>query len=429
MQVIDLFSGIGGFSLAAHWAGWHTVQFCERDPFCVESLKLLFPGIPINNDVFTLTYEEIKKGIYDESEPTIICGGFPCQPFSVAGKQEGTDDERYLWPAMFEVIRSVKPEWVVAENVRGLLNIEGGMVFEQVHSDLESEGYEVQAFVIPAVAVDAPHERYRLWFVAKNARRDGCIFRGHGERGGIGNERNSGAGNEERIYTESRVADTENTWPIGRNGIKGDDARSCESRNDLSGRRCGNDGNEDAPNTARANDGRHTRKPNKRQIPESGISIEQGIIADTEKTECNRIGDTRNRRDRSTDGGIASPDTDRPGRGEQRQHFAIRQEHAATQRGSWSESWYEVATELCRMDDGLPAGLDKSERATIYAAIKTLGRSETEKQTGLDLSKVDPWRADRLKALGNSIVPQVAYEIFKAINEVENQLHPINIHH
>ena len=102
----------------------------------------------------------------DISEPVdILTGGFPCQPYSVAGKQKGTDDNRYLWPDMFRVIKEVKPTFVIAENVRGIINIQNGMVFETVCSDLEAEGFEVQSFVIPAAGVGAPHKRERVWIV------------------------------------------------------------------------------------------------------------------------------------------------------------------------------------------------------------------------------------------------------------------------
>lgn len=161
MQVIDLFSGIGGFSLAAHWVGWHTVQFCEIDTFCQKILAQNFHGVPIHGDIKTLDYETIVKG-WNPNKPTIIVGGYPCQPFSTAGKRKGSKDERHLWPDMLRVIAETKPDWVVAENVPG--HIEMGL--EQVCLDLESQAYEVWPLVIPASAVGAPHKRDRVWIVA-----------------------------------------------------------------------------------------------------------------------------------------------------------------------------------------------------------------------------------------------------------------------
>ena len=178
MNHIDLFSGIGGFALAANWVGWDTIAFCEIDPFCQKVLKKHWPDVPIFDDIKTLTADEIKeKTGWDGSEPTIISGGFPCQPYSTAGKRKGNADDRVLWLEMFRVIREVKPAWVVAENVRGLLSIEGGMVFEQVCADLEGEGYEVQPFIIPACAVNAPHRRDRVWIIAhaNNRRQQGNL--------------------------------------------------------------------------------------------------------------------------------------------------------------------------------------------------------------------------------------------------------------
>ena len=165
MQVIDLFSGIGGFSLAAKWAGWETIQFCEIDKFCQKILAYHFPNVPIHDNVKTLNYEEIKKRI-NPSKPTIVVGGFPCQPYSLAGKRLGKEDDRHLWPYCVETIRQLKPNYCVFENVFGIVNWNGGLVFDEVQSDLEAEGYEVQAFVLPACAVNAPHRRDRIWFVA-----------------------------------------------------------------------------------------------------------------------------------------------------------------------------------------------------------------------------------------------------------------------
>ena len=167
MQHIDLFSGIGGFALAAQAMGWETVQFCELDNYCQKLLAQNFPGVPIHDDVHTLTYETIiENGAWKPNTPTLLTGGFPCQPFSCAGKRMGTSDKRHLWPQMRRLIRELKPKWVVAENVYGIVSWSNGVVFEQVCADLEAEGYAVQPMVLPACGVGAPHRRYRVWFVA-----------------------------------------------------------------------------------------------------------------------------------------------------------------------------------------------------------------------------------------------------------------------
>ena len=156
----SLFSGIGGFDLAARWAGWDNLFNCEIDLFCRTVLKYHFPDAEQYGDIKTTDFTVWRDRI------DVLSGGFPCQPFSQAGKRKGTKDDRYLWPEMLGVIRSVRPRWVVGENVIGIVNWSKGLVFEQVCSDLEAEGYEVQPFVIPACGVNAPHRRYRTWFVA-----------------------------------------------------------------------------------------------------------------------------------------------------------------------------------------------------------------------------------------------------------------------
>ena len=160
MTHASLFSGIGGFDLAAAWAGWTNVFNCEIDPFCRRVLKYHFPESEQYEDIRTTDFTVWRDRV------DVLTGGFPCQPFSLAGKRKGTADDRYLWPAMLGVVRTVRPRWVVGENVLGIVNWSQGMVFEQVCADLEAAGYEVQAYLIPAAGVGAPHLRYRTWFVA-----------------------------------------------------------------------------------------------------------------------------------------------------------------------------------------------------------------------------------------------------------------------
>jgi DNA (cytosine-5)-methyltransferase 1 len=160
MTHASLFSGIGGFDLAAEWMGWNNLFHCEWNPFGQKVLKHHFPNSISYNDI-TKTDFTIHSGSVD-----ILTGGFPCQPYSTAGKRLGKDDERHLFPEMLRCIKEVKPRWVVGENVRGLVSWNEGMVFNEVCDDLEREGYEVQSFLIPAASVGAPHQRYRVWFVA-----------------------------------------------------------------------------------------------------------------------------------------------------------------------------------------------------------------------------------------------------------------------
>ncbi len=162
MKSIELFAGIGGISLAAEWAGIETVAFCEREPFCQKVLKKHWPNVPIFEDVRTLNKQTLQDRGIDVGTVDVISGGFPCQPYSIAGKRKGTEDDRDLWPEMFRIIEEIKPCWVVGENVANFARME----LDRTLSDLESIGYETQAFIIPACAVGAIHRRDRTFIVA-----------------------------------------------------------------------------------------------------------------------------------------------------------------------------------------------------------------------------------------------------------------------
>jgi DNA (cytosine-5)-methyltransferase 1 len=193
MRHLDLFSGIGGFALAARevWGEEHeVVGFCDNDHFCQNVLSKNFPGVPIYGDIRELTAERLAtdaKGqrqrqlamerkqdkaaaipARNNSKIDLLTGGFPCQPFSNAGKKRGDKDDRFLWPEMLRVIRETKPAWVIGENVAGIVK----MALDKVCSDLEGEGYAVQPFVIPACAVGAPHRRDRVWIVGRRLATD-----------------------------------------------------------------------------------------------------------------------------------------------------------------------------------------------------------------------------------------------------------------
>jgi DNA (cytosine-5)-methyltransferase 1 len=167
MNHISLFSGIGGFDLASEWMGWNNIASCEINPFGRKVLNHYWPDALHHDDVHTFTKELLNEKIKNwNSNDVILTGGFPCQPYSNAGKRKGTEDDRHLWPEMLRVIQEVQPRWIVGENVRGLVNWNGGMVFDEVQFDLETIGYEVQSFILPACSKNAPHRRDRLWIVA-----------------------------------------------------------------------------------------------------------------------------------------------------------------------------------------------------------------------------------------------------------------------
>lgn len=163
---ISLFSGIGGFDLAAEWAGFETILQVEKDEFCRRVLEKHWPGVARIGDICDVSANTLRRiGI---SNPTVLSGGFPCQPFSTAGLKRGKEDDRHLWPEMFRVVRELRPTWIVGENVSGFVNME----LDAAIADLEREGYAARAFVLPACGVDAPHQRFR------------CVVLAHAGHGG-----------------------------------------------------------------------------------------------------------------------------------------------------------------------------------------------------------------------------------------------------
>jgi len=321
MTHASLFSGIGGFDLAAHWAGIENVFACEIDDFCRRVLAKRFPE--------TTLYKDIKETKFEQYCGTvdIISGGFPCQPFSVAGKRAGTEDNRYLWGEMLRVVREVKPTWVIAENVRGLTNITGGSTFETVCNDLEVSGYEVQPFIIPALSVGAPHRRERVWIVA-------------------------------HATTDRRIASKHECGNISEQISKAPEREFSGAIRLFDG------------NPAHSNSRGLERTEKERGQSEYVMRGDFGVTRSITHPDSERL-------DRS----IGKESTD-----------------CALHRGrqDWSEKWIEALTRIYGMDDGLPGGMD-----------------------GLEQRYKDRSRKFRIKAMGNAIVPQIAYQIFTAIKGAE----------
>jgi DNA (cytosine-5)-methyltransferase 1 len=198
LKHLDLFSGIGGFALAARWAGFETIQFVEYEPYAQKVLAKNFPGVPIAGDIFGFDATKFL-GV------GLVTGGFPCQPFSVAGKQLGNKDDRAIWPQMLRVIREARPTWVIGENVSGIIKME----LDNVLSDLEGEGYTTQTLVIPAAGVDAKHRRERVWILAHTT--------GTRRSGGEGCMETDGCNLREevqtRLGTSEDVAHSNNSGP------------------------------------------------------------------------------------------------------------------------------------------------------------------------------------------------------------------------
>jgi len=328
MNHASLFSGIGGFDLAAEWMGWTNVFNCEWEEFPRRVLKHHFPNAAQYGDI-----RELRATAYAGSID-ILTGGFPCQPYSLAGKRKGKEDERHLWPEMLRVIRECSPRYVVGENVRGLVGWNGGMVFEEVCSDLEAQGYSVQPFVLPACGVGAPHRRDRIWFVAhannngtkRTPRRDASESRGERiqERNEVQQPHESDALRQLSPYTHDQLREQ---W-------HGD------------------------------------RKTGRATKPKIGTES-PGSSGNEEWNASN-----------SSSGG-------RP-----QNHFKHATEEYQLPRTGWER--FPTESPLCGRDDGLSKELD-----------------------GITFSR---WRRESIKAYGNAIVPQVALQIFKAIEAYERQI-------
>jgi DNA (cytosine-5)-methyltransferase 1 len=294
----SLFSGIGGFDLASEWMGWENVFHCEWNPFGQKILKHYWPKAESFEDITKTDFTKYANKI------DILTGGFPCQPYSSAGKRLGKEDERHLWPEMLRAIREISPRFVVGENVRGLLNWNGGMVFDEVCAELENYGYQVAPVVIPAAAVNAPHGRDRIWFIAHCG--------------------------------EFRLEQCENT------------AEMETRQKEIFGK--GNQSSLQSQTTSK--------------------------VGNATNTNCNGFDEChRNNEIKPSQGGF----------------------NAFHDINQVPTNWDQFPTEspICSGDDGVPNRLD-----------------------GITFPK---WRQESIKGFGNAIVPQVAFEIFKAIQQCDNE--------
>jgi len=334
----SLFSGIGGFDLAAEWMGWQNVFHCEWNPFGQKVLKHYWPQSISYNDI-TKTDFTIHRGQID-----IITGGFPCQPYSMAGKRKGKEDDRHLWPEMLRAIREIQPRWVVGENVRGLTNWNGGMVFDEVQADLEAIGYEITPFLLPACAVNAPHRRDRIWFIAHNMR---FGFKRYEKQTGNWKD------NKEQIRNDKFCE--KQRW----DEIRSINERNCENKRNVTNT------NGDGLNECDSN--------NEINTSETRINAFSNI------NESNGNGDAT---DSSGNGG-------REDNRERESRFFNKESKG----NNWQN--FPTVAPICNGDDGLSDRLDN-----------------------ITFSK---WRNESIKAGGNAIVPQVVYQIFKAIEQYEHQ--------
>ena len=356
MKHLDLFSGIGGFALAARWAGWETAAFCEKEKYAKRVLGRHWPNVPVIDDI---------RNITEKIGCDIITGGFPCQPFSVAGKQKSTADDRHLWPEMLRVIALERPSWIVAENVPGII----GLALDQVLADLENAGYSSRALIIPACAVDAPHRRDRVWVMAHSSSPG---------TGGVAGE----AGNAKRGTDRKHVP-----------SLQQRDGEACTNRFDSaseseslanSGRKL--ERGETKPERAPSHIARCSSRVNPGGSASSTTNMENSASESKSLSHANSQskpdGAIDEQESLENSGGSASSTTNMANsnstrREKQRGAIATKAKHKTTERGG---QW-PAEPAICRVANGIPN------------------------------------RVDRLRGLGNAIVPQVAYQLFKFINE------------
>ena len=402
LKLLDLFSGIGGFSLGLESTGYfETIAFVEKDKFCQQVLKKNFKDIPIESDV-----RNVKGETYAAD---IITGGFPCQPFSVAGKRRGTDDDRYLWDETIRIIRECKPRWFIGENVEGIINIQDGLVLRQVQDDLEKEGFQVQCLVIPASGIGAWHQRKRVWIIAhSNSNRDRHEIKGsNGEEKEIQREyRKKDNTTGKSFRADTNVPNSKSRRSIGKN-------EEIQTRGDTI-----NNGSKDVSDTNSGVRGRWRTKQSSRANEVWRFCIEKekqtqhdirsktigcdaihgedvpntnseglqrhGLSNDLERKQTKKFTENNKKNVRNTKSSRHESSIDRQGK---RKLWG-----ASSSRLQCKKTWWETQSTFCGVPHGISYELDKG-------------------------------RANRIKSLGNSIVPLIARELGIAIMKAENEKH------
>ena len=375
----SLFSGIGGFDLAAEWMGWENVFHCEIAEFPRKILNYYWPNAE--------SYEDIKKTDFTKWCGTvdIISGGFPCQPYSAAGKRLGKEDDRHLWPEMLRVIWEVKPQWVVGENVRGLLNWNGGLVFHEVCSDLENIGYEVQAFIIPASGINAPHQRERLWIVA------------HSINGRYSSRREQDA-EDDRLQKQYRSAmDGREFNGTGISSIVADsNSNECnKQRTKINGRKINKFKNRNKIWDKFTTDGKQWNASDPKSERTREQSSENRGREDRRFNDISKDGNTSDTSHKGLQGRQKTNKWEKYNSKRRRNGINFR---AISENNDWNgkQFFQEFPTQspICGGDDGISDRLDN-----------------------ITFSK---WRNESIKGYGNAVVPQLVYRIFKTIEYINN---------
>lgn len=329
MTVGSLFSGIGGFDLGLERAGMTIKWQVEIDDFCNKVLEKHWPDVK--------RYRDIKAIGGEELEPVdVICGGFPCQPFSAAGKRRSKEDDRYLWPEMLRIIRAVRPNWIIGENVAGIVNL----ALDDVLSDLENEGYSCQSFIIPACAVNAPHRRDRVWIAARARQQP----EGDESRRLSGEQQHSG---------ETKQRPEEGNRPSNGNqdATNADNSRSRTSRDGI---------NREWQEKDKGQEGFAQYESSGYNKATSNSESKSG---ESDVQRCNRSAE-QEQLGENTIKSIVDRGSDVP-----------------TDSERWGIPWLPIAASLCRVDDGLPRRMDRAKRlkalgnAVVPQIVEIIGRA------------------------------------------------------
>ena len=471
MKLLDLFSGIGGFSLGAEYNNIETIGFVEKDAFCQKVLRKHWPNVPILGDV-----RDVTKDTFESVD--IVSGGFPCQPVSVAGKRRGTDDDRYLWDETIRVVSLYKPRWFVGENVEGIVNIQNGMVLRQVQDDLEKEGFEVQCGIIPASGIGAWHQRKRVWILGYSQHNGSSTTkeqRGNTQTSTGSQKRENSSLQSERASRPTDNGDVSNTHDsrdrASRHGSQREGEKNAKEGQNRSQFESSRHSENDVSNTnsslrrgrgAILQSGKnkiwgfYNKKSEqtshdlwsetircdvvsgeKEDVSNSSskgqLQRESGNLGEeSRETQGARENDTQGIEDKSARGGQKyvsnsynsrfKQSNEKMARGSSEQfdscsiqprqdqkniqysHNQRSQEHELSQKPEEqtlnsgklnagekpTQSWWEIESSVCSVPNGVSYELDKD-------------------------------RVNQIKSLGNSIVPQIAYQIFKAIVTVDKE--------
>ena len=431
MRLLDLFSGIGGFSYAAEKlvGGYETVAFCEQDEFCQQVLRKHWKDVPIYDDVRTI--DATRLGTID-----IVAGGFPCQAVSQAGLQKATEDDRWLWDEMLRIIQDCKPKWVIGENVVGLININQGILFEQVQTDLEKEGYSVQSVVIPACAKNAPHRRDRVWIIGQlitNTNDTG----NRASRRSVDQEQQTieQGWKEQSLFEPSRhdeaMADTSSLrgQNISRNHKKSA-TRSAKNENVKFGNSCTSDRTSEIVADTENDRGKQTEWQGRKgfrgrseNICRSKTEREEVIATDvpntkrmgwTERAKIREASQRKGWADKSSNSSSTVTETEDATNSNDkrlqgfRQHKQLEREQREDEFAKSSTPTTKHRATQCRMGY-MANGISEALSGHFSEEPKDIPRVTTNQKD----------RTKKLKALGNSIVPQVVAELFYAIRIAE----------